>query len=105
MSILMSTISPFPTLPWWFATVCRWHLDRIGRWVVGATRLANNGATARQLNAIYGWADGSQESARYSQKADRKRLVRDGMAKFGENKTGFYGAPVSPVRTGDLKAK
>jgi integrase len=72
----------------------------------GATRLANHGATERQLNAIYGWADGSRESARYTQKADRERLARDGMAKFGENETRIsMDAPVSQVRTGDWKTK
>jgi integrase len=42
----------------------------------GATRAAENGATERQLEALFGWSEGSRESARYTKKADRKRLAR-----------------------------
>lgn len=48
----------------------------------GATRAANNGATERQLNAIFGWADGSDESATYTRNADRRRLAKDGISKL-----------------------
>lgn len=48
----------------------------------GATRAAERGATERQLNAIYGWADGSSESKTYTKKADRRRLARDAIEKL-----------------------
>lgn len=48
----------------------------------GATRAANNGATERQLNAIFGWSEGAQESAVYTRDADRRRLAQDAMGKL-----------------------
>jgi integrase len=48
----------------------------------GATRAANNGATEAQLNAIFGWKEGSRESADYTRRADRTRLAREGMGKL-----------------------
>lgn len=43
---------------------------------VGARRLAENGATENQLNAIFGWSDGSRESATYVKSASRKRMAQ-----------------------------
>ncbi len=48
---------------------------------LAAVRMAENGATEAELNAIFGWADGSGESATYIRKASRKKLSRAGMAK------------------------
>lgn len=48
---------------------------------LAAVRMAENGATEAELNAVFGWADGSGESATYIRKASRKRLSRAGMAK------------------------
>ena len=45
---------------------------------IGATRLANAGATVAQLNAVFGWT-GSKMASLYTQAADRARLARDVM--------------------------
>lgn len=42
----------------------------------GAARLANNGATVAQLEAIFGWEGGKMASL-YTRTADRARLARD----------------------------
>jgi integrase len=41
----------------------------------GAVRAAENGATESQLNALFGWAEGSRESATYTRKAGRAKLA------------------------------
>lgn len=43
---------------------------------LGAVRAAENGATEAQLNAIFGWKDGSRESATYTRKARRAKLAK-----------------------------
>lgn len=48
---------------------------------LAAVRMAENGATEAELNAVFGWADGSGESATYIRKASRKRLSRGGIVK------------------------
>ncbi|MDR7037415.1 integrase [Methylobacterium sp. BE186] len=42
----------------------------------GARRAAEEGATEAQLNALFGWADGSRESAVYTRTANRAKLAR-----------------------------
>jgi integrase len=52
-----------------------------------ATRLANNGATVAQLEAIFGWTGGNMASL-YTRTADRTRLAADaikGLAKPGKH--------------------
>ena len=44
----------------------------------GATIAANNGATSRQLMAIFGW-DTLKEAERYTRQADQQRLTEDAM--------------------------
>jgi integrase len=46
------------------------------------TRLADSGASELQLNAALGWANGSRQSATYTEKANRAKLARDAMAKL-----------------------
>ena len=41
----------------------------------GATLAAEGGTSKAQLNAIFGWAHGSHESARYIEAANRKKLA------------------------------
>jgi integrase len=41
----------------------------------GAARAAENGATEADLNAIFGWREGSRESATYVRKANRKKIA------------------------------
>lgn len=43
----------------------------------GAARAAEMGATEAQLNALFGWADGSRESAVYVRTADRAKMARE----------------------------
>lgn len=47
----------------------------------GATRAAENGATERELNAIFGWS-GSKMASHYTQTADRARLAKRAMGKL-----------------------
>ena len=56
----------------WFRKAC--HAANVpgaahGLRKAGAVRAAENGATEAQLNALFGWADGSRESATYTRKA------------------------------------
>jgi integrase len=44
----------------------------------GARRAVEDGATEWQLNAIFGWSDGSRESAVYTRGANRAKLAREG---------------------------
>ncbi|WP_128562155.1 tyrosine-type recombinase/integrase [Methylobacterium crusticola] len=64
----------------WFKKVCREagvpgaaH----GLRKAGARRAAEAGATEAQLNALFGWAAGSRESATYTRTADNARLARN----------------------------
>lgn len=58
----------------------------------GATRAAENGATERQLEALFGWKEGSRESARYTRKADRKRLAQAAASMLIKTPEGAGGA-------------
>lgn len=46
-----------------------------------ATRAADNGATAHELMAIFGWVD-IKEAEIYTRAADRKRLAAQAMGKL-----------------------
>jgi integrase len=48
----------------------------------GAVQAAENGATASQLMAIYGWSD-IKQAERYTKAADQKRLAGDSMHLIG----------------------
>jgi integrase len=54
------------------------HCSPHGLRKAGATIAANNGATDRQLEAIYGWTD-PKMAALYTRNADRKKLASDAM--------------------------
>jgi integrase len=47
---------------------------------LAATRLAEDGATVAELNAVFGWT-GTQVASLYTEAADRKRLALEAMAK------------------------
>lgn len=49
---------------------------------LAAVRMAENGATEAELNAVFGWANGSDESATYIRKASRAKLSRGGIVKM-----------------------
>jgi hypothetical protein len=59
---------------------------------VGATIAANNGATAHQLMAIFGW-DTIKEAEKYTAKADQRRL-----AESAAHMLEITNAPVAPPR-------
>ena len=52
------------------------HCSAHGLRKAGATRVAENGATANQLMALFGWRS-IREAENYTKKAERKRLARD----------------------------
>ncbi|MEN6302238.1 MAG: tyrosine-type recombinase/integrase [Armatimonadia bacterium] len=49
---------------------------------VAASRAAEAGATEAELNAMFGWMEGSGEAAHYIRKANRAKLARSGNAKI-----------------------
>ena len=49
-----------------------------------ATLLAERGASEKQLNAFFGWADSSNESRRYTRAAQQKVLARGAIDLFRE---------------------
>lgn len=49
---------------------------------IAAQRCAENGATEAELNAMFGWADGSKESATYIRNANRSKLARSAIIKM-----------------------
>lgn len=64
----------------WFGKVCREAKcpgSAHGLRKAGARRAAEDGASEPQLNALFGWADGSRESATYTRTASRARMARD----------------------------
>jgi integrase len=54
------------------------HCSAHGLRKAGATIAANNGATAHQLMAIFGW-DTIKEAEKYTSKADQLRLAKSAM--------------------------
>lgn len=82
----------------WFGKVCRAAKcpgSAHGLRKAGARRAAEDGATEAQLNALFGWADGSRESAVYTRTANRAKMAR---AARGSP------APIDPVREVALKS-
>jgi len=49
---------------------------------IAAVRSAENGATEIELNAMFGWSDGSKESAAYVRSANRAKLSRKSSIKM-----------------------
>ena len=62
---------------------------------LAAVRMAENGATEAELNAVFGWTEGSDESATYVKKASRKKLGKAGIVKM---------LPQTPPQTSKKKA-
>jgi integrase len=65
----------------------------------GAIRLAHNGATVAELDAIFGWQGGGM-AALYIKEADRARLAKGAMSKLGET-SGEQTIPSPAVRVRD----
>lgn len=59
----------------------------------GAVRAAEGGATETQLNALFGWAEGSRESATYTRKANRAKQAKDAARLLIKPRTSEDGAP------------
>jgi integrase len=70
----------------------------------GATRIANNGATVAQLEAIYGWSGGKM-AALYTRSADRARLAREAIGKLSkvENENIYSRRKAYPSASGPTK--
>jgi integrase len=69
----------------------------------GARRAAENGATAAELNAIFGWT-GARMASLYTASADRKRLAGGAMGKLEKNEMETSYSRTSGQREGS-KAK
>lgn len=73
----------------WFKEACKAAgIDEDGKAAhglrkVAAMRAAEAGATEAELNAMFGWTEGSGEAAHYTRKANRASLARSGLAKVG----------------------
>ena len=72
-----------------------------------ATRAAENGATERELEAIFGWSGGRMATL-YTKSANRGRLAAGAIGKLNrpetENRTSIP-APTAEVRAGNRKSK
>lgn len=87
----------------WFGKVCRaagCPGSAHGLRKAGARRAAEDGATEAQLNALFGWADGSRESATYTRTANRAKLAREAREQAAERaeKRTRSPAPATKVR-------
>ncbi|MFK5596484.1 tyrosine-type recombinase/integrase [Methylobacterium sp. HMF5984] len=83
----------------WFGKACRAAKcpgSAHGLRKAGARRVAEDGASEAQLNALFGWTDGSRESAVYTRTASRAKLAREARR---------IPAPIDPVRDANLKAQ
>ena len=68
----------------------------------GARRAAESGATEAELNAWFGWADGSRESATYVRGANRAKLAERIAGRWADD---AIPASSEPVRGSALKAQ
>ncbi len=68
------------------------HCSAHGLRKASATLLAERGASERQLNAFFGWAESSNESRRYTRAAQQKVLARGAVDLFREQ-TGTLDCP------------
>ena len=72
------------------------HCSAHGLRKAGATIAADNGATAHQLMAIFGWKT-LKQAEHYTRKADRRRLANDGMHFISLNQIGNETVPPETV--------
>jgi integrase len=70
---------------------------------IAATIAAENGATERELEAIFGWS-GGRMAAHYTREAERAKLAAGAMSKLDETGTSIP-APIDQVRAPARKAK
>jgi len=69
---------------------------------IAATIAAENGATGKELDAIFGWVDGGRTSAIYTMEASRARLAAQAAHKLDETGT-TAPAPMGQVRAAGRK--
>lgn len=69
------------------------HCSAHGLRKAGATIAANNGATTKQLMAIFGWAE-PEQAEHYTQHAERRRLAGDAMGLIDVGRTEYKGVPL-----------
>lgn len=85
----------------WFKDRCRDaglpHCSAHGLRKAGATLAAENGATERQLMAMFGWRT-SKMAEHYTRKAEQKRLAGGAMHLIDLDRTGMDGVPLFPAR-------
>ena len=60
---------------------------------IAATIAAENGATEKELDAIFGWVDGGRTSAIYTREANRARLSARAASKLDETGTSIPAPP------------
>lgn len=72
------------------------HCSMHGLRKAGATRAAENGATEKQLMAIYGWTT-MEQAAYYTEKANRKKLAEKGMKFLQKTPDSSASGEVLPV--------
>jgi integrase len=70
---------------------------------LAATRMANNGATVAQLEALFGWSGGRMASL-YTRSADRRRLAQASAHMLVNDERTNRPAPLGEVRGGERKA-
>jgi integrase len=71
---------------------------------LAATRAANNGATAAELRALFGWST-ERMASHYTREADRRRLAKGAISKLTNNARTSIPAPRRPVRALEPKSK
>lgn len=83
------------------------HCTMHGLRKAGATRAAENGATEKQLMAIFGWTT-MEQATYYTEKANRKKMARMGMGflrkdESGEQKVDEFVSPHQGVEKSETK--
>jgi integrase len=71
---------------------------------IGATRVAENGGTVAELNAIFGWS-GTAMASLHTQTAERKRLAARAIGKLVNETATSIPAPFGQVRASEAKTK
>ncbi len=71
---------------------------------IAATIAAENGATEKELDALFGWVDGGRTSGIYTRDANRARLAAQSAHKLDETGTSMP-APMAAVRAAGQKAE
>ena len=71
------------------------HCSAHGLRKAGATMAAERGASEAQLNAIFGWAENSNESRRYTRSARQKVLAANALTLLSTTEPGTKTVPLT----------